>query len=197
LLKIVARISNRVFLGQPVCRNEEWLKTSIDYSANVTKTVMVLRMFPPVLHPIVAMFLPSAWAIPSHLKVAKRILIPIMEARREAEKNEPGYQKPNDLFQWMMDAANENDSQPDKMAHRQLIMSLASVHTTTMAAAHALYDMCAMPEYFEHLREEILDVLREDGGMQKTSLNKMRKMDSFLKESQRMSPASLCRFNAL
>jgi hypothetical protein len=194
LLKIIARISNRVFLGERVCRNEEWLRASIKYSENVTKTVMTLRMLPPVLHPIVAMFLPSVWEVQSNLKTAKKILVPIINARREEEKGAPGYQKPTDLLQWMMDAANEYDGQPDKLAHRQLIMSLASVHTTTMAAAHALYDMCAMPEYFEHLRAEVLDVLKEDNGWKKTTLNKMRKMDSFLKESQRMSPASLCKF---
>ena len=192
LLRIVARISARVFLGQPHCRNEEWLQTSIKYTENVFTTVMLLRALPKFMHPVAAQLLPSYWRVHSNLRTAKKIIIPIVEERRakQAEKD-PDYVKPNDMLQWMMDAANENDGQPHKLAHRQLLLSLASIHTTTMSAAHGFYDMCARPEYFEPLRQEAVDVLEEDGGWQKTTLNKMRKLDSFLKESQRVNPPSL------
>lgn len=115
----------------------------------------------------------------------------IAERRAEAAAGGEDYQKPNDLLQWMMEAANENDGQPHKLAHRQLLLSLASIHTTTMSAAHCLYDLCAHTEYFEPLREEAFEVMREDAGWKKTTLNKMRKLDSLLKESQRVNPPSL------
>ncbi|KAI9926545.1 hypothetical protein ASPWEDRAFT_119143 [Aspergillus wentii DTO 134E9] len=198
VLRIVSRISARVFLGNPACRNEEWLDTSIHYTENVFGTVMLLRRLPKFLHPIVAHCLPSYWRLHSNLRTAKRIISPMVNQRRaDQAKNDPSYEKPNDLLQWMMDAANENDGQPDKLAHRQLLLSLASIHTTTMSAAHAMYDLCAHPEYFEPLRQEAYDVLREDGGWKKTTLNKMRKLDSFLKESQRVNPPSLLAFNRI
>ncbi|KAI0389232.1 cytochrome P450 monooxygenase [Xylariaceae sp. FL0594] len=196
LLRIVARISARVFLGPGACRNEEWLATSIHYTENVFGTVMTLRRAPAILHPILAPLLPSYWGVHANLRTAKRIIGPIVRERRAAaQAGDP--HKGEDLLQWMMDAANEHDGQPDKLAHRQLLLSLASIHTTTMAAAHALYDLCAHPQYFEPLREEIIAVLREDGGWKKTTLNKMRKMDSFMKESQRMNPPSLLAFNRI
>ncbi|KAE8375461.1 cytochrome P450 [Aspergillus bertholletiae] len=196
VLRIVARISARVFLGLPACRNEEWLDTSIHYTDNVFATVMLLRRLPKFLHPLVGPLLPSYWAIHKNLRTAKRIISPMVRQRRAEEaKRDPNYEKPNDLLQWMMDGANQNDGQPDKLAHRQLLLSLASIHTTTMAAAHCLYDLCHHPEYFEPLREEIQDVIGQDGGWKKTTLNKMRKLDSFLKESQRINPPSLLAFN--
>lgn len=159
---------------------------------NVFTTVMLLRAMPKLLHPIVAPLLPSYWRVHANLNTAKKIICPIVEERRAKQaENDPEYQKPNDMLQWMMDAANENDGQPHKLAHRQLLLSLASIHTTTMSTAHALYDLCARPEYFEPLRDEVNQVLREDGGWGKTTLNKMRKLDSFLKESQRLNPPSL------
>lgn len=198
VLRIVSRISARVFLGNPACRNEEWLDTSIQYTENVFGTVMLLRRLPKFVHPIVAHCLPSYWHLHSNLRTAKRIISPMVNQRRaDQAKNDPSYEKPNDLLQWMMDAANENDGQPDKLSHRQLLLSLASIHTTTMSAAHAMYDLCAHPEYFEPLRQEALEVLREDGGWKKTTLNKMRKLDSFLKESQRINPPSLLAFNRI
>lgn len=192
LLRIVARISARVFIGDPACRNEDWLQTSIKYTENVFTTVMILRIFPSYLHPVIATILPSAWRVQSNLRTAKKIIIPmIAERRAAAAAGDDDYEKPNDLLQWMMDAANEDDGQPHKLAHRQLLLSLASIHTTTMSAAHSLYDMCYRPEYFDPLREEAVEILREDEGWKKTTLNKMRKLDSFLKESQRVNPPSL------
>ena len=191
LLQFVARISARVFVGDKLCRNEEWIQTSIKYSEQATITVMILRAFPKFLHPIVARFLPSYWNTKHWVREGKRLLVPVISARREAEQNDPDYEKPMDFLQWMMDGADDNDKMPEKLAHRELIMGLASVHTTTMAAAHFLYDLCARPEYLQPLREEIISVLDEDGGWQKMTVHKMRKMDSFLKESQRLNPASL------
>ncbi|KAI2603773.1 hypothetical protein GGR54DRAFT_622271 [Hypoxylon sp. NC1633] len=61
-----------------------------------------------------------------------------------------------------------------------------------MSAAHAIYDLCAYPEYFPPLREELNMVLESSGGWTKPVIPKFRKLDSFLKESQRINlPASL------
>lgn len=152
---------------------------------------MILRAFPKILQPLVRFFLPSYWNTKNWVREGKRLLIPVIESRRAAEENDPDHQKPADFLQWMMDDADENDGIPEKLAHRELIMGLASVHTTTMAAAHFLYDLCARPEYLAPLRDEVLSVLKEDDGWQKMTVHKLRKMDSFLKESQRLNPASL------
>ena len=156
---------------------------------------MILRLFPSYLHPVIAMVLPSAWRVQANLRMAKRFIIPMVARRRAAEQSgDFDYKKPNDLLQWMMDAADENDGQPQKLAHRQLLLSFASIFTTTMSAAHCLYDICARPEYFAPLREEAIDMLGEASGWKKTTLDKMRKLDSLLKESQRVNPISLCPF---
>lgn len=152
---------------------------------------MILRCFPLWMRPAVAMFLPSSWRLHAHLRQAKMALLPII-ARRRAAQSQPNYVKPDDFLQWMMDTGVGEEQRPEKLAHLQLILILASVDTTTRAGAHAIYDMCARHEYFEPLREEIETVLREDQGWGKPTLTRMRKMDSFLRESQRLSPASLC-----
>ncbi|KAJ8125945.1 hypothetical protein O1611_g7693 [Lasiodiplodia mahajangana] len=81
--------------------------------------------------------LPSYWRILSNLSVAKRIIEPIVRERRAAAANSGGgsEKKANDLLQWMMDVANDNEGQPHKLAHRQLLLSLASIHTTTSKLA--------------------------------------------------------------
>ncbi|EFE32723.1 cytochrome P450 monooxygenase, putative [Trichophyton benhamiae CBS 112371] len=196
MLRLLARVSARIFVGRANCRNEEWLSASIDYTENIFITVMTLRMMPRYLHPFVAPLLPWYWRIRSNLATAKRFIGPIIRERREAEARQgKDYQKHEDLLQWMMDGANEKESNPDMIAHIELLLTLASIHTSSMATSNVMYDLCAHPEYFEPLREEMLSARREDGGWRKTTLTKLRKLDSFLKESQRMNPPSQLAFN--
>ncbi|KAI9880172.1 MAG: hypothetical protein M1830_004991 [Pleopsidium flavum] len=195
MLRLVARISARIFVG-PLCRNEEWLTVSVNYSLDIFRTVLFMRLFPPFLHPILSLVIPDAWQVRRDMRLARRLITPLVEERTKAQSlGDASYEKPNDLLQWMMDGANESESKPDKLAHRQLLLTLASIHTTTMSVTHALYDLAAMPEYIQPLRAEIEQILKEDGDWQKNGLTKMRKLDSFLKESQRMNPPSLIAFN--
>ncbi|KAJ3939977.1 uncharacterized protein N0V96_009972 [Colletotrichum fioriniae] len=63
----------------------------------------------------------------------------------------------------------------------------------------ALHDLLGRPEYIQPLREEIAEVIKEDGVekdeagqvfLSKSSVGKLKKLDSFIKESQRTSPLS-------
>jgi hypothetical protein len=59
-----------------------------------------------------------------------------------------------------------------------------------VAVANILYDLASNPEYIPELRAEISEVLatEPEQKMRKTSLPKLRKLDSLLLESQRMNP---------
>ena len=194
-LRLVARISARVFLGLPVCRDEDWLEASIRYTENIFQTVITLRAFPSVLHPFLVRLLPSWYRIHKNIATARRLIVPLMLSYREGIALGQDYtdEERSTLLNWMIDeGVTDVETDPDKMAHRQLIMSLGAIHTTTMATVHMLYDICAHPEYFEPLREEIQPVILGEDGLDKQSFLKMRKLESFMKESQRLSPPSLC-----
>ena len=189
VVHLIARISNRIFVGD-ACRNQEWIEASILYAANVSTTVMILRCVPKFLHRIVTLFMPSVWLINKYIRQAQKTLRPFIEERLKA-MGEPDFKPPADLLQWMIEMATPEECNAPELAHRQLVMSLASIHTTAMQTTHTLFDMIAHPEYIDPLREEVKQVLSEDGGWKKPTLTKMRKMDSFMKEAQRISPASL------
>lgn len=195
--RLISHIAARHFVGYPLCRDEEWLSTAMDYSENAFRTIILIRIFPDWAKPIAAIFIPYAWKVSSALRKAQTIIVPVINERRRAEAQayrDASYQKPNDFLQWMMDEANDNDGQPHKLAHRLLILTLAAVHTTSMAATQALFDLSARPEYIEPLHQEIAQAVKEDLGFKKATLTKMRKLDSFMRESQRLSPPSLLGF---
>lgn len=81
-------------------------------------------------------------------------------------------------------------------AYLDLTVSFGSIHTTTNALTFMFLDLATRPEYTQPLRDEIEEVVKEDrveadeNGVLKfkqSSLAKLKKLDSFMKESSRMS----------
>ena len=55
---------------------------------------------------------------------------------------------------------------------------------------HALFYLAANPQYIDPLREEVESIVEKEG-WSKAAVDKMRKVDSFLKECQRMEGISI------
>lgn len=107
------------------------------------------------------------------------------------------------MLQWLMEEAVGEEKKPRELTLRILVVSFAAIHTSSMVRAclarlhsctdstslqsfaFALYRLAAYPEYAGPLREEIERVVAQEGWT-KTAMGKMRKVDSFLRESQRM-----------
>ena len=64
------------------------------------------------------------------------------------------------------------------------------------AFTHALYFLAKYPEYTKPLREEIETIIEEEGWT-KASMAKMRKLDSFFRETQRLRNVAASMFIAL
>ena len=94
----------------------------------------------------------------------------------------------------MIEIADEAEGDPQSLAHLEVVLSLASIHTSQMNAVHCLYDLVARPYYLGLLKDEIARVVEEDGpwtDWNKSSFTKLRVLNSFMKESQRWNPPSL------
>jgi Cytochrome P450 len=116
------------------------------------------------------------------------MLIPVINERRKILAE--GGTLDEDIITWMMELANEKEYPAENLAQRYIYTIIGSMHTVTAAVVDTIYDLCARPEYIPELREEVEQVLAEDGGWQKSTTNKMQKMDSFMKEVQRVNPPS-------
>ena len=134
------------------------------------------------------------WKGRRYIKKAKQLLVPEIIRRRSCSSSEKSDEEGNNLLSWMMEIAPEKESDPGSLAHLEVVMSLASIHTSQMNAVHVLYDLVARPEYFDLLREEIIQILKEEGPWtkwKKSAFTKLRKLDSFMRESQRFNPPTL------
>ncbi|RYO88716.1 hypothetical protein DL764_008703 [Monosporascus ibericus] len=190
LVEIIARLSSRVFLGHELCRNPAWLRITIDYTMTVFRGVMALKRWPSFLRPVVWRFVPEVRRVNEQIDEAVRLITPIIEKKKaEGNSSSPETTKPArlDVIQWASEVANGRRYDPTLL---QLGFSMASMHNTTDLATQVLYDLCAHPEYIEPLRKEVETVLEQEG-MTKAGLARLKLMDSFMKESQRIKPSEL------
>lgn len=191
LLRVVAIATTRIFIGKDLCHNEEWLQTSIAYTMHLASGARSIKNWKPWLRPLVYRWVPDLRVIYKDMDTAVRLLTPIVKARRESEGTE-GYQKPNDMLQWMMDRrikTSARDRDYEYLARIQLTLAFAAIHTTTMSTTNMIYDLGAMPEYIDIIRQEINEELpKNDGRWDGRLMKALKKTDSFMKESQRHNP---------
>lgn len=174
-----------------MCRNEEWLDCSTKFAIDVMTGGEKLKQWHPWLRPISQYFIPEMTRIRGDHRRALELLLPELERRA----SEPNKTDRNDMIEWMQQRSKKlGDKSFDnkELANLQMLTATAAIHTTRLAIIHALYDLAARPEYIEPLRKEISDVLQNSNGkLQKQHLTQMKKLDSFMKESQRHNPPSV------
>lgn len=193
--KVSARLSARALVGPSLCRDPTWLDISVNYTESLFRTIVILRLFPCWMHPLICYALPSYWYGRRYVQKAKALLGPVI--RNLLRKSDNGSWSPQDneedsnVLCWLADTAKGRDRDPDTLAHVEVLLALASVHTTLLRMVNALYDVTANPEYFGELQAEIQNLHASPNGWGATSYAKLDKLDSVLRESQRMSPPTI------
>ncbi|KAJ8128187.1 hypothetical protein O1611_g5450 [Lasiodiplodia mahajangana] len=187
MLRVIAGVTSRVLIGLPMSREKEWLDVAIGYTLDVFRVSTELRPYPPILRPFIAPWLESTQRLKDHVKTANRCLSHVFADRM---RKGDGVGKPLDMIQWMVDSAQDGDRKPGVLVLKLLFITLAAVHTSTMSGTHALFDLCAMPEYIDPIRNEVRDAV-ERHGWTLAAVNQMKFLDSFMKESQRINHPGL------
>ncbi|EWC44175.1 hypothetical protein DRE_07000 [Drechslerella stenobrocha 248] len=199
ILKIVARTSHRVFIGEELCREEEYLDLSIKYAITILPTAMLLNCFPKFLWPIIG----PLFCIPLQLirRKASKFLEPVILKRIAGIRaNLPESERPNDLMQWVIDASLARGggfATTDAIVNRVLTVAFAAIHTTSLSATNAIYDLAYLPSQVpsdayprppaDILRDEVMAVFPPPHTFNRRYMQRLYNMDAFLKETARMS----------
>lgn len=190
---MVARISTLIFMGEKVCRDEEWINVSVNYTIDAFMAARELRQWPSILRPLVHWFIPATQKLREHLAVARSIVNRVIEKREMIRAGKLPDDSPRthaDALDWFEELSAVYDL-PYERSRGQVALSMAAIHTTSNLLTNIMYDLTAHPEYIQPLRDEIRAVAAEDGVFKKTSLLKLKLMDSVMKESQRTHPVSM------
>ncbi|KAF9535150.1 cytochrome P450 [Crepidotus variabilis] len=186
VLKVVSRASNRVFVGVPLCKNPEWNELSIQFTIDVVQTANILRFLPSFMRSSINKLISKV-----EIRTEKALLMlrsTIAQRRRERqEKGNDDTGRQADLLSWLMDAAKGHETEDWYLTSRMLTVQFSAIHTSSTAFTQALYYLATYPEYTGPLREEVEEVTFREGWT-KAALDQMPRVDSFIKESQRLKP---------
>ena len=183
---LVSRVSGRVFVGPDLNRDEDWIKMSTTYTRDVFEAASSIRTWRPSFRWIAKYFIPEIRRMHSHNARATAFVQKILHQRAYEEQDE-GYEKPVDALQWVRDVLPEKQKE-DMRFQALLAMALvaAAINTTSGLLTDVIFDLAFRPEYVEMLRDEATEVLNATGGhWTADSMNSLKKLDSFVKESQR------------
>ncbi|KAH6721744.1 cytochrome P450 [Leptodontidium sp. MPI-SDFR-AT-0119] len=195
VLRLICRISGRMSVGPSLNRNEEWIDISSEWTRNVFLSAVKLKMLPAFLRPIGSYFIPEIKKCRHQNIRARELLQPIIQ-KREQEELLPGYEKPNDAIEWLRDVVPDEDRKNYTFfGIGQLAIGALSIHTVSHLTTNVVLNLAAYPEYVSILREEYESVKKEYGEeFMLESMEKLKKMDSFLNETLRCNNLSLVSF---
>ncbi|KAG6149803.1 hypothetical protein E4U28_007074 [Claviceps purpurea] len=127
-------------------------------------------------------------------KLQEKIRAEVDSRRNSFEKN-----RMKDILDYTMDwIDNRRDAVygDAHVVHVMISFISGALHTTSQLVVHTLFELASRPDYIGALREEIKQCFEQHGQGTKAAMDSMYKMDSFIKETQRLNPldgASLAR----
>ncbi|KAL4886429.1 cytochrome P450 [Aspergillus karnatakaensis] len=184
--RIASLMSGRAFVGLPLSRDETWVQSTVTYTQDVTRAWLVLRMIPWLIRPFVAPFLPQVRSLKNQRRMTEERLKPLLNGPQDkAEGGELG----GDMLRWFRQRYPKNPT-PKQLARDQLLATFASIYNLSNALTYLVFDLASYPEHIEPLRKELEEVLKGEK-INKENIQKLKKLDSFIRESQRLSPPSL------
>ncbi|KAB5577915.1 cytochrome P450 [Coniochaeta sp. 2T2.1] len=202
--RIVGAVTNRVLVGEPLCRDGALLDAGTAYARDLPRAASLLRLIWRPLRPLVAPFVTRS--VRGHTARFRKILLPEItrrlreyDARASMSENsttsypERKEEKRVDFLQWSISQAKASGDpymwEPATLAGRVLQLNLAAIHTSTLTMTAAILDLAASkPEHIRELRDEVSTVLEEHGGVwNKRALRQMVKLDSLFRESARLN----------
>lgn len=183
ITKIVCRITNRVLVGVPLCRDSEYISANIQHAVEVYIEAYLLPFVPGFLRRFTHNLLSP---LPGRIEEMTARFQPLIDKHKAYMKN-PGKENEREsmtMLNWLVDGAQERNRADRDVVLRMMSLNFGVTHSTSVTFIHALYSLLSRPQFIEPLRAEV-DQCIHAHGFTKEGVDDMRFVDSFLKESQR------------
>ncbi|EUC27499.1 hypothetical protein COCCADRAFT_41791 [Bipolaris zeicola 26-R-13] len=200
LLYVVSQVSGRIFVGPELCRNPEYIELVTNYTVYLGATVAAVKQLRPWLKPFLAHRLPEVVQLRKYQQRLSEFVLPIINERMTAKAKDPNWQEPDDMLQWIIarSSGKEGDGKAsiEDIASFQITLIFGAIHTTTLTATNILYTLAVTPEYICPIREEMRNVIAENGGIVTSrALQQMGKLDSYMREVNRFYAPGITAFS--
>jgi aspirochlorine biosynthesis cytochrome P450 monooxygenase len=193
--KVMHRTTSRILIGEELCRNEAYLKTSQTLTDSIFIHGLVMSMLPfrSSIRSIYDLFLTGF-----HLRKIRKsmeIVLPVVQARYDEFQgadlvNEKHLAKHLDAIQWSLEYSKENPKE-----HNPHWISLSLLHNIWAGSAapaalvtEMVFQVLMEPQYLELLRADAETAIGAHGFTDK-ALSDMALIDSWIREVNRVYPA--------
>jgi ent-kaurene oxidase len=187
---VVGRISARTFIGYPACRNDKWVQTSLDFTRDVFGLTFIMHWFPNWMTRFLLPLTRARWRLDQQKEYAYQVMAPAVKDYEEALTAGTQETGPCTLLEGMLKDAKGSERDMREIVTRQMLSSLASIHTSVMTAVFCLLELCHHPEYIEPLTHEAKETLKQEIDWARHSTTRLPMMDSFIMEVLRLHPPS-------
>ena len=198
MIELVSRVSSRVFVGLPLCRDTDYLKCARTFAQDVAFIATADHVLPSFWRPIVGR-VGTLYDMSIYRKI-RRFIIPVIKERLPEfepglDYKKPDYSKHNDFIQWALHYGFSHDDplerSPEMVASRLAVLNFAATHSSGLAVTNLLFDVASSASSIDiqqTLREEVLRVNSESTqqAWTKAALAKMVRVDSTIRESFRL-----------
>ncbi|KAH8898304.1 cytochrome P450 [Thozetella sp. PMI_491] len=181
--RIMCRMMGRMGGGTELGHDPEWLQLAGQQVMTCAAVCATMLQWPWYCRPFVAPFTKPMREMKAGQKKMQKLVEPLVEQRKQLSKSEP------EILQMLMDAQQMPNTK--ELADSMVDLALFSILTTTMTVTDVLLHMAAHPKYQSLILEEILQILdgRPFGQLTQGDLVKMSKLDSFIRETLRVTPS--------
>ncbi|KAL3471087.1 cytochrome P450 [Aspergillus californicus] len=194
----VTYVTNTLLVDSRLSSDETWLKETADFAVTRYGAADDVRRWPPYLSAIVAQMIPSVRRLRRQREYVMEKLRPLYNELKAAGHLDPNDKKARQRgalgYEWLWGGAPDTVTLRD-FSDTMMRTMIAAIHTTAKTISIALIDMLADPELLEELRDEAIAATSADGSQ--IDIERLVKLDCFLKESQRLSPVFLFTMNRI
>lgn len=128
LERLIAQISARAFVGEELCRNEDWLDAILDYTEKLFVGVEAVKKIHPSLRPILGHFIPEIRRISQVRRRCANHIDAVLKRRSHSHEGEY-----DDMLHWIIKRSQKAGTHNAmELATLQLSLSMAAVHSTSM-----------------------------------------------------------------
>ncbi|KAG2069969.1 cytochrome P450 [Suillus decipiens] len=179
----VFRAVNTLIVGQNLAGDLNYRKKMLRGLPKIFITGSLLKGVPQrfrhIVHKLFSQGLPACSG-------AQAMIINEIRSRKATVKNTDGPWDSyfSDALSWAVREGVLVDDEEVLAAH-MILLNLAGVFTTTMAATQTVIDLLTRPQCLENIQSEVRTVMK-DGLVTAETLNELPLLDSFMKESWRL-----------
>ncbi|KAK7737351.1 hypothetical protein SLS53_006654 [Cytospora paraplurivora] len=188
MLNIVNQSTAKTLVGEPLCFDQNWLRICLETTVNTGLVCRRLQQLPSLFRSVVCPFTEAKRALDRDFNAAKSILSCQIQSRQAGHQN-------IDILQWLIDDAKQDELDVPFLTNQILFIAIAATRSTATSIVNILLDLVAHPEYQAELREDIDMGLADANGWGLDAIQRMMKLDSFIKESHRLNHHLLLSFN--